>query len=191
MRRLRQNCASSRTATTESSTPSPGITDNDRSFEPSSETNLTEPEYLPPPSQKAPKRKRRRGPALAQLWADSGEFKASETENIMDISAVELVYWGCYKDPANDTDEDLSKVPEDYGRLNNTQKLNLQLKDRWAQLVSMSTSFLNRCLLMDQPLTHLLSGTVGPKRLNRQPIRSGKMQRMPYGKPPQTTCTAF
>ncbi|KAH1515597.1 hypothetical protein KXX29_009720 [Aspergillus fumigatus] len=133
MRRPRQNCASSRTATTESSTPSPGITDDDRSFEPSSETDLTEPEYLPPPSQKAPKRKRRRGPASAQLRADSGEFKASETENITDTSAVELVHRGRYEDPADDTDEDLSKVPEDYGRSNNTRKLNLRLKDRWAR----------------------------------------------------------
>jgi hypothetical protein len=63
--------------------------------------------------------------------------RASETENVTDVLAVELVHWGYYEDPADDTDEDLSKVLEDYGRLNNTWKLNLQLKDQWAQSVSM------------------------------------------------------
>ncbi|KAB8067670.1 hypothetical protein BDV29DRAFT_163138 [Aspergillus leporis] len=106
MRRRREASASSRTATTESSTTSPGITDDDRSFEPNSETDLTEPEYLP---------------------------SASETENVTDASAVELIHRGRYEDPADDTDEDLSKVPEDYGRSNNTWKLNLRLKDRWAR----------------------------------------------------------
>lgn len=38
---------------------------------------------------------------------------------------MEHIYWGYYEDLANDTNKDLSKVPEDYGRLNNTQKLNL------------------------------------------------------------------
>ncbi|KDE85196.1 hypothetical protein AO1008_00558 [Aspergillus oryzae 100-8] len=46
MRRRRETSASSRTAITESSTTSPGITDDDRSVEPNSETDLTEPEYL-------------------------------------------------------------------------------------------------------------------------------------------------
>jgi hypothetical protein len=121
------------------STASPGITDDDRSLESSLETDLTEPKYLPPPSQKAPRRKTQRGPALGHLRADIKEFKAlksSKTESITDASAVELAHWGYYKDPADNTDEDLSKVPEDYGRSNNTQKLNLQLKDCWAQSVS-------------------------------------------------------
>lgn len=147
MRRRRETSASSRPATTESSTASPGITDDDRSFEPNSETDLTEPEYLPSSSQKAKRRKIWRGPASRHLRADSVEFRASETENVTDASAVELIHRGRYEDPADDTDEDLSKVPEDYGRLNNTRKLNLRLKDRWARSVSMSTSFLNCCLL--------------------------------------------
>jgi hypothetical protein len=62
-----------------------------------------------------------------------GKIRASETENATDASAVELVHRGRYEDPADDTDEDLSKVPEDYGRSNNTRKLNLRLKDRWAR----------------------------------------------------------
>jgi hypothetical protein len=75
--------------------------------------------------------------------------RASETENVTDVSAVELVHRGRYEDPADDTDEDLSKVPEDYGRLNNTRKLNLWLKDRWAQSVSMWTTLLEPLSLMD------------------------------------------
>ncbi|KAE8404947.1 hypothetical protein BDV37DRAFT_100525 [Aspergillus pseudonomiae] len=133
MRCRRETCATSRTAITESSTTSPGITDDDRSIEPSSETDLTEPEYLPPPSQKVQKRKIRRGPASGRERADFAEFKVSETENIIDVSAVEVVHQGSYEDPADDTDEDLSKVPEDYGKSNNTRKLNLRLEERWAR----------------------------------------------------------
>jgi hypothetical protein len=189
MRRRRETGASSRTATTESSTTSPGISDDDRSFEPNSETDLTEPEYLPSLTQKAKRRKIRLGPASRHLQADSAEIRASETENVTDASAVELVHRGRYEDPADDTDEDLSKVPEDYGRSDNTRKLNLRLKDRWARLVSVSTSFFELLSFMDGSLTHLLSGIVGPKQSSRQPIRSGKIQRTPCGKPPRTTCT--
>jgi hypothetical protein len=131
MRRRRVASASSRTATTESSTTSPGISDDDRSFEPNSETDLTEPEYLP---QKAKRRKIRQDlSSRSHLQTDLGKIRASETENATDASAVELVHRGRYEDPADDTDEDLSKVPEDYGRSNNTRKLNLRLKDRWAR----------------------------------------------------------
>ncbi|KAB8213417.1 C2H2 finger domain protein [Aspergillus novoparasiticus] len=133
MRRRRETSASSRTAITESSTTSPGITDDDRSVEPNSETDLTEPEYLPSPSQKVQKKKTRRGPTLGRERADFAEFKVSETENIIDVSAVEVVHQGRYEDPADDTDEDLSKVPEDYGKSNNTRKLNLRLEERWAR----------------------------------------------------------
>ncbi|KAF4263839.1 hypothetical protein CNMCM8812_003855 [Aspergillus fumigatus] len=130
MRRRREASASSRTATTESSTTSPGISDDDRSFEPNSETDLTEPEYLP---QKAKRRKIRQGLSSRHLQAGLGEIRASETDNATDASAVELIHRGRYEDPADDTDEDLSKVPEDYGRSNNTRKLSLRLKDRWAR----------------------------------------------------------
>lgn len=130
MHRQREASASSRTATTESSTTSPGISDDDRSFEPNSETDLTEPEYLP---QKAKQRKIQQGLSSRHLQAGLGEIRASETDNATDASAVELIHQGRYEDPADDTDEDLSKVPEDYGRSNNTRKLSLRLKDRWAQ----------------------------------------------------------
>lgn len=146
MRRRREASASSRTATTESSTTSPGISDDDRSFEPNSETDLTEPEYLP---QKAKRRKIRQGLSSRHLQAGLGEIRASETDNATVASAVELIHRGRYEDPADDTDEDLSKVPEDYGRSNNTRKLNLRLKDRWARSVSMSTSFLKLLSPMD------------------------------------------
>jgi hypothetical protein len=94
------------------------------------------------------------------------EIRALKTENVTDASAVELIHRGCYKDPADNIDEDLSKVLEDYGRSDNTWKLNLQLKDRWAWLVSVLTSFFELLSFMDGSLTHLLSGIVGPKQLS-------------------------
>jgi hypothetical protein len=93
-----------------------------------------------------------------------------ETKNVTDASAVELVHWGCYEDPADDTDEDLSKVLEDYGRSDNTQKLNLRLKDRWARLVSVSTSFFELLSFIDRSLTYLLLGIVRPKQSSHQLI---------------------
>jgi hypothetical protein len=47
-------------------------------------------------------------------------MRASETKNIIDALAMELIHQGYYKDPANNIDKDLSKVLEDYGRSNNT-----------------------------------------------------------------------
>lgn len=49
---------------------------------------------------------------------------------------MDLVHQSRYEDPADDTDEDLSKVPEDYGRSTHTKKLKFRLKDRWARLVT-------------------------------------------------------
>lgn len=45
-----------------------------------------------------------------------------------------------HEDPADDTDEDISKVPGDYGWSGNTKKLYLRLKERWARLVITSLS---------------------------------------------------
>ncbi|KAF7184219.1 hypothetical protein CNMCM7691_004844 [Aspergillus felis] len=132
MHRGRETTASSRTATTESSTPSPGVTDDDdRSFEPNFETDLTEPERPSSPVPKAKRRKTGRDRASKRVRAEFEECKPSETENITDVSAAELIHRGRY-DPADDTDEDLSKVPEDYGKSDKTGKNNLRLKNRWA-----------------------------------------------------------
>jgi hypothetical protein len=116
MHRRRETSASSRTATTESYTTSPGITDDNGSFEPNSETDLTEPKCLPSSSQKA-KRGKYGGPASRQPGTDFGEFRASETENLTDVSAMELVRRGRYEDPADDTDEDLSVLEIMAGRI--------------------------------------------------------------------------
>jgi hypothetical protein len=48
------------------------------------------------------------------------EIRVLETKNVTNASTIELVHWGCYKDLADDIDEDLSKVLEDYGRSDNT-----------------------------------------------------------------------
>ena len=45
-------------------------------------------------------------------------------------SSIEIVH---YDDPADDTDEDLSMVPEDYGKSRNTKKLKFRLTDRWTR----------------------------------------------------------
>jgi hypothetical protein len=195
MRRRRETTASSRTVTTESSTPSPGITDDDRSFEPNFETDLTESERPSSPDRKAKRRKTGRDPASKCLRTDFEEFKPSDTENITDVSAAGLILRGRY-DPADDTDEDLSKVPEDYGKSDKTRKHNLRLKNRWAWSVSTWTKlffffFFKPLSLIDRPLTHMLSGTVGSKQSSRQPIRNGKTQRTLYAKPLRMTCTGF
>jgi hypothetical protein len=39
------------------------------------------------------------------------------------VSTIELIYGTHYEDPADNMDEDLSKVPEDYGKSKNTKKL--------------------------------------------------------------------
>jgi hypothetical protein len=43
---------------------------------------------------------------------------------------MELAHRGRYGDLADDTDEDLSRVPEDYGKSKNTKKLKTRLQDR-------------------------------------------------------------
>lgn len=121
MRRRRQFNVSNHKTTSGSSCTSSTGTDDNRPFEPgSSETEFTEPECLPLAAQKITRRKP----------SPSTEIHQTSQAN---TSNVELVHQARYQDPADDTDEDLSKVPEDYGRSNNTKKLNLRLKERWAR----------------------------------------------------------
>lgn len=61
------------------------------------------------------------------------EWRAPELNRDTNTLNVELAHQALYEDPVDDTDEDLSKVPEDYGRSKNTKKLNLQLKERWTR----------------------------------------------------------
>ena len=96
-------------------------TNDDRLFEPnSSEMDVTKPECPPPMAWKIDQRKP----------SPSIEIQQLSQANILN---VELVHQACYQDPADDMDKDLSKVPEDNGRSNNTKKLNLRLKERWAR----------------------------------------------------------
>jgi hypothetical protein len=55
-------------------------------------------------------------------------LQASKNQGISTV-ATKQVYQTPFADPANDMDEDLSKVPEDYGKPENTKKLRLWLKD--------------------------------------------------------------
>ena len=131
MRRRGQYNISSRNITSGSSCTSPTDTDGDRPFEPGSETELTEPECPRPTAQKVARRKPNPNTVIQRLQADKREQRAPEQDT--NTGNVELAHQARYQDPADDTDEDLSKVPEDYGKSKNTKKLNLRLKERWAR----------------------------------------------------------
>jgi hypothetical protein len=55
-------------------------------------------------------------------------LQASKNQGMSTV-ATKQVHQTPFIDLANDTDEDLSKVPEDYGKPENTKKLRLWLKD--------------------------------------------------------------
>ena len=131
MRRQGQYNISSRNITSGSSCTSPTDTDGDRPFEPGSETEFTEPECPHPTAQKVTRRKPNPKTVIQRLQADTRERRAPEQDT--NTANVELAHQARYQDPADDTDEDLSKVPEDYGKSKNTKKLNLRLKERWAR----------------------------------------------------------
>ncbi|PLB47853.1 hypothetical protein P170DRAFT_437579 [Aspergillus steynii IBT 23096] len=119
MHRRRRPNVSNHRITSNSSCTSPIDTDSNRPFEPdSSETDLTEPECSPPAGRYITRKKS----------SPSTGTKPSQ----LDTSNVERVHHALYQLPDNNTDKDLAQVPEDYGRSNNTKKLKLQLKERWA-----------------------------------------------------------
>lgn len=121
MRQRRQFNVSNHKITSRSSCTSFTNTDDNRPFErSSSETDFTEPECPPPAARKITRRK----PSPS---TETQQPSQANTTN------VELVHQVRYQNPADDTDGDLSKIPEDYGRSNNTKKLNLRLKERWAR----------------------------------------------------------
>lgn len=123
-------------AESETSSVSPLVDADDEPFEPSSETGLTEPDYPPP----APRKTGKNG-CSPPRQADSKQPSASKPSKGFEVSAMELVHRTRYEAPADDTDKDLSKVPEDYGKSKNTKKLNIRLQDRWALSVSAPLRF--------------------------------------------------
>ncbi|KAJ6036024.1 hypothetical protein N7540_000303 [Penicillium herquei] len=127
MRFPRRLSARKHQITSESSSTSPIDTDNDGLFEPdSSETDLTEPESASPACQKTTPKKSSLNPEAKSLHAAP--------------SSVERVRPARYQVPDDDTDEDLANVPEDYGRSNQTKKLKLRLKERWAWYCEMKAT---------------------------------------------------
>ena len=123
MHRRRQFNVSNHKVTSGSSCTSSADTDDARPLDSSSETDFTELECSFPAVQKGTQRK-------------SGPSTEIHQPSQANTSNVELIHQARYQDPADDTDEDLSKVPEDYGRSKNTKKLNLRLKERWARYVT-------------------------------------------------------
>ena len=133
MRRRGQYNISNRNITNGPSCTSPTETDDDRPFRPGSETDLTEPEFPPPAVRKTTRRKSGPNTVIQRSQVNTREQRAPEPSKDSSTSNVELARKTRYQDPADDTDEDLSKVPEDYGKSKNTKKLNLRLKERWAR----------------------------------------------------------
>lgn len=83
-----------------------------------SETDLMEPDHLP-----------RKGESDFQPHIRSIQRHRPSREECVNRGTRR----GLYKDPADDTDEDLSDVPEDYGQSDNTKKLRFRLVDRWGR----------------------------------------------------------
>ncbi|KAM0106020.1 hypothetical protein ACP6JB_008322 [Aspergillus fumigatus] len=83
-----------------------------------SETDLMEPDHLP-----------RKGESDFQPHIRSIQRHRPSREECVNQGTRR----GLYKDPADDTDEDLSDVPEDYGQSDNTKKLRFRLVDRWGR----------------------------------------------------------
>ena len=109
--------------TSRSSCTSPTDTDSDRPFELGSETQLTELECPHPAAQEISQRKPKPNTVIQRLQANTHEWRAPEQDT--NTENVELAHQAHYQDPADDTDKDLSKVLEDYGKSKNTKKLNL------------------------------------------------------------------
>lgn len=122
---------SSCNTTSGSSCTSPTDTDSNRPFEPGSETELTEPECPHPAAQKIAQRKPKPNTVIQRSQANTCKWRAPEQDT--NTGNVELAHQARYQDPADDTDKDLSKVLEDYGKSKNTKKLNLRLKEHWAR----------------------------------------------------------
>jgi hypothetical protein len=85
--------------------------------------DLTEPDY-PSPTQNTGKNSH-----LPCCQAGSTQPLTQKPGKGLKVSTIELIHGTRYKDPADDTDKDLSKVPEDYGKSKNTKKLKTRLQD--------------------------------------------------------------
>lgn len=102
---------------------------HDEPFEPNLGTDLTELDCLALGCRKASPRQNYTNADLQHLKVDSHVCTALGPSNNLNVLPVELVHQTHYEDPADDTDDDLSKVLEDYSMSDNTKKLNFQLKE--------------------------------------------------------------
>jgi hypothetical protein len=110
------------------------LSDNDGSYNPGSETDLTELDCPPSPLAQNT-HKNGRSKCYPKVPQQPSVLQASKNQGMSTVTTKQ-VHQTPFADPANDTDEDLSKVPEDYGKPENTKKLRLRLKDRWARSVT-------------------------------------------------------
>ncbi|THC87454.1 hypothetical protein EYZ11_013100 [Aspergillus tanneri] len=118
---------------TASETSSTSADNNDISYDARTDTDITEPDCPSPGNRMAKRRKTSSKANLRRLEAGCRESPAPESTKDISVSAVQLLHRARYEDPADDTDEDLSKVPEDYGKSKETKKLKIRLTERWAR----------------------------------------------------------
>jgi hypothetical protein len=108
-------------ALSETSSLSPSIDSDDKPFKLNSGMDLMKPDYPFPPQNIG------KNSHLPRCQVGSRQPLTQKPGKGLEVSTMELVYGTRYKDLANNMDEDLSKVPEDYGKSKNTKKLKTQL----------------------------------------------------------------
>ncbi|KAL4935325.1 hypothetical protein BDV06DRAFT_228932 [Aspergillus oleicola] len=122
-------------ATSETTSSAGSDTNNDPVYDPNSDTDLTEPDRPSTGPRKESAKGNKtlsRGRRTQYPEAKSVESPTEGPNKNTSVLAVELQHQAHYELPADDTDEELSKIPEDYGKGEGTKKLNLRLKERWS-----------------------------------------------------------
>jgi hypothetical protein len=107
-------------------------------------------------------------------------IQASNSPSISTMAIVQA-HRARFKDPAGDTDEDLSKVPEDFNRPKGTKKLGRQLKDHWALSVSLvlrQWKNVERAIRLTESASYCLAKVKGP------------MAHSKWGNPKEALCQA-
>lgn len=164
-------------ATSETTSRTGSDTDDDPVYDPNSDTDLTEPDCPSPGPRKASAKgnKHRETPTRegrAQCpQAKSVEPPTEGPNRKTSVSATELQHRAHYEVPADDTDEELSKIPEDYGKAGGTKKLNLRLKEHWIWFVVALHAPAASRRAAERSSANCLAflGSVGPNRSSRQP----------------------
>ncbi|PTU18379.1 hypothetical protein P175DRAFT_0560274 [Aspergillus ochraceoroseus IBT 24754] len=120
--------SASQISTSETSSTS-AVTDDDSPYASATDTELTDLERA---SSRYRKAKRGKTSINASVQAGPTNCPPPSAKDVC-VLTVEQLHRARYEDPADDTDEDLANVPEDYGKSSNTKIQKLRLKNRWAR----------------------------------------------------------